>query len=54
MFSGDTLFLAGCGRFFEGTADQMNRNLNEILAKFPDETVIIYLLFTAFNLCLSL
>ena len=41
VFTGDTLFLGGCGRFFEGTADQMHEALVGKLAKLPDETVNI-------------
>ena len=37
VFTGDTLFLAGCGRFFEGTADQMKKNLVDTLGALPDE-----------------
>lgn len=40
VFTGDTLFIAGCGRFFEGTAEQMNRNLNVILAGLPNDTKV--------------
>lgn len=39
-FTGDTLFAAGCGRMFEGTAEMMDRSLNERLAELPDETLI--------------
>lgn len=38
VFTGDTLFLAGCGRLFEGTPAEMHRSLNEILAKLDPET----------------
>ncbi|KAL4930867.1 beta-lactamase-like protein [Aspergillus undulatus] len=38
VFTGDTLFIGGCGRFFEGTAPEMNKALNETLAKLPDDT----------------
>ncbi len=38
VFTGDTLFLAGCGRFFEGTAAQMQRALSGVLGALPDET----------------
>jgi len=38
VFTGDTLFIAGCGRFFEGTAEEMNKALNETLASLPDDT----------------
>lgn len=32
LFAGDTLFAGGCGRFFEGTAEQMLHNMNELSA----------------------
>ncbi|MFQ3210729.1 hydroxyacylglutathione hydrolase [Candidatus Njordibacter sp. Uisw_039] len=32
LFCGDTLFLAGCGRVFEGTPEQMHHSLNKIMA----------------------
>ena len=38
-FVGDTLFAMGCGRLFEGTADQMFTNMRTLEA-LPDETVI--------------
>jgi hydroxyacylglutathione hydrolase len=37
LFCGDTLFSAGCGRMFEGTAGQMNASLNRLRA-LPGET----------------
>jgi hydroxyacylglutathione hydrolase len=37
VFCGDTLFAAGCGRLFEGTAEQMWHSLGK-LALLPDET----------------
>jgi len=37
VFVGDTLFAMGCGRLFEGTAEQMHSNLQR-LAKLPPET----------------
>lgn len=37
LFCGDTLFACGCGRLFEGTADQMWRSLSK-LAALPDTT----------------
>lgn len=37
VFTGDTLFLAGCGRLFEGTPAQMYRSLNEVLAPLGPE-----------------
>jgi len=38
VFTGDTLFIAGCGRFFEGTAEEMHHALNTVLAALPDDT----------------
>ncbi|MBN3280024.1 GLO2 protein, partial [Polyodon spathula] len=38
VFTGDTLFIAGCGKFFEGTADEMYKALIEILGRLPPET----------------
>lgn len=37
LFCGDTLFACGCGRLFEGTAEQMFRSLGR-LAALPAET----------------
>jgi hydroxyacylglutathione hydrolase len=39
LFSGDTLFGAGCGRIFEGTAEEMFCSLNKLMM-LPDETMI--------------
>ena len=39
VFTGDTLFIAGCGRFFEGTADEMHRALS-YLGTLPDKTIV--------------
>lgn len=36
-FVGDTLFAMGCGRLFEGTAEQMHGNLQR-LSRLPEET----------------
>ncbi|GAA6063128.1 hypothetical protein JCM10212_002331 [Sporobolomyces blumeae] len=38
VFTGDTLFVSGCGRFFEGEPDEMHVALNEKLASLPDDT----------------
>ena len=38
LFTGDTLFIAGCGRLFEGTAADMYASLNEIFGGLPDRT----------------
>ncbi|KAF5025906.1 hypothetical protein F66182_2025 [Fusarium sp. NRRL 66182] len=40
VFTGDTLFIGGCGRFFEGNAQEMHEALNKRLAALPDETVV--------------
>ncbi len=37
VFTGDTLFLSGCGRLFEGTPAQMHDSLSR-LARLPDDT----------------
>tara|TARA_R110002110_G_scaffold404606_1_gene623124 strand:+ start:150408 stop:151175 length:768 start_codon:yes stop_codon:yes gene_type:complete len=39
VFCGDTLFSAGCGRLFEGTAEQMYHSLNK-LKQLPDNTLV--------------
>lgn len=38
VFTGDTLFQGGCGRFFEGTAEQMHSALIGKLSQLPDDT----------------
>jgi len=38
VFTGDTLFVGGCGRFFEGTAEEMHKSLS-YLATLPEDTV---------------
>lgn len=39
LFCGDTLFGAGCGRLFEGTADQLYSSLQKC-ARLPDDTKV--------------
>ncbi len=39
LFCGDTLFTAGCGRLFEGTAAQMYQSLQKIAA-LPNDTLV--------------
>ncbi len=39
LFCGDTLFAAGCGRLFEGTAEQMHDSLSR-LAALPGQTLV--------------
>ena len=40
LFIGDTLFAGGCGRLFEGTAEQMHRSLSKLLAL--DDNTLVY------------
>ncbi|PHH92725.1 hypothetical protein CDD83_5748 [Cordyceps sp. RAO-2017] len=40
VFTGDTLFVGGCGKFFEGSAAEMHEALNKRLAALPDDTVV--------------
>lgn len=39
FLAGDTLFVAGCGKFYEGTADEMYKALLEVLGRLPPDTV---------------
>jgi hydroxyacylglutathione hydrolase len=39
LFCGDTLFTGGCGRLFEGTAEQMHASLEKLRA-LPDDTLV--------------
>lgn len=53
-FVGDTLFALGCGRLFEGTAEQMWASL-QALAAWPDETTVWCAHeYTAANACFAL
>jgi hydroxyacylglutathione hydrolase len=40
VFTGDTMFIGGCGRFFEGSAEEMHKALNHVLASLPDDTKV--------------
>ena len=40
VFTGDTLFVGGCGKFFEGNPAQMHAALNDVLAALPDDTKV--------------
>lgn len=40
VFTGDTLFTSGCGRFFEGNGAEMDLALNQVLGSLPDDTVV--------------
>jgi hydroxyacylglutathione hydrolase len=39
VFTGDTLFIGGCGRLFESSASQMHQSLQK-LAALPDDTAV--------------
>lgn len=39
-FTGDTLFCGGCGRLFEGTAQQMHHSLTNVLGDLSDATIV--------------
>jgi len=41
LFTGDTLFSGGCGKFFEGSATEMYKNLLETIGSMPDSTLIL-------------
>ena len=32
--------MSGCGRFFEGTPEEMDKALNKTLAALPDDTKV--------------
>ncbi|PFH50053.1 hypothetical protein AMATHDRAFT_146105 [Amanita thiersii Skay4041] len=40
VFTGDTLFIGGCGRFFEGTPEEMDRALTYLATDLPDSTIV--------------
>lgn len=39
-FCGDTVFAGGCGRLFEGTAEQMENSLRNVIGQLPPTTQI--------------
>jgi len=39
IFTGDTLFVMGCGRLFEGSAEQMFISISKLL-ELPEDTII--------------
>ncbi|QDZ21951.1 hydroxyacylglutathione hydrolase [Chloropicon primus] len=39
-FVGDTLFVMGCGRLFEGTPKQMHESLQKLAANLPENTTV--------------
>lgn len=40
VFTGDTLFVGGAGRFFEGTPEELQHSLGDKLGKLPPETLV--------------
>lgn len=53
VFTGDTLFSAGCGRLFEGTPDQMHDSLSRLAALPPDTPVYCGHEYTVANLAFA-
>lgn len=54
LFAGDTLFAGGCGRLFEGSAQQMHESLQKLMA-LPDTTQLYCgHEYTLSNLCFAL
>ena len=49
-FTGDTLFVGGCGRFFEGTGEQMLQAMRKLAALPPDTLVFCGHEYTVKNL----
>jgi hydroxyacylglutathione hydrolase len=54
LFCGDTLFAAGCGRLFEGTAEQMTASLARLAALPPETHVYCAHEYTLSNLRFAL
>ena len=50
LFTGDTLFIGGCGRFFEGTATDMLKNMEKISSLDPKTFVFCAHEYTESNL----
>lgn len=50
VFCGDTLFAGGCGRLFEGTAEQLHHSLTQLAALNPTTRVYCAHEYTAANL----
>ncbi len=53
VFCGDTLFIAGCGRLFEGTAFQMHASLMRLASLPPDTRVYCAHEYTLANLAFA-
>jgi hydroxyacylglutathione hydrolase len=54
LFCGDTLFSAGCGRLFEGSAEQLHGSLSRLAALPPETKVYCAHEYTAANLRFAL
>lgn len=55
VFTGDTLFYCGCGKFFEGSAEEMHSSLSKLKRTLCDSTtVFVGHNYTATNLLFSL
>ena len=54
VFCGDTLFAAGCGRLFEGTAQQLHHSLSRLAALPPSTRVYCTHEYTLSNLRFAL
>ena len=50
IFTGDTIFVGGCGRFFEGTADQMLSAMDRVSVLPPDTKLFCGHEYTVKNL----
>lgn len=50
VFCGDTLFAAGCGRLFEGTAEQMHASLSKLASLHSDTLICCAHEYTLANL----
>lgn len=40
VFTGDTLFVGGCGKLFEGTPEELHASLTEVLGNLPPDTLV--------------
>ncbi len=54
LFTGDTLFSLGCGRLFEGSAEQMVQSLNQLKSLPPETQVYFGHEYTANNVSFAL
>ena len=39
LFAGDTLFVCGCGRLFEGTPEELHHAMYNVIAKLPSDVM---------------